>query len=79
VASIGAWISFGLKNETKPKNGVIDNKIGESAEFYEKSEERGENGARRVYLGYYDSPSRLGVYKHAAVSTDSAPCAKIGE
>ncbi len=31
------------------------------------------------YLGYYKSPSRLGVYKHAAVSTDSAPCAKIGQ
>ena len=30
------------------------------------------------YLGSFVSKSKLGIYKRAAVSTDSAPCAEIG-
>ena len=38
-----------------------------------KSETKVEN-----YLGSFVSKSKLGIYKRAAVSTDSAPCAEIG-
>lgn len=34
--------------------------------------------ANKSYLGSFVSKSKLGVYKRAAVSTDSAPCAAIG-
>lgn len=32
----------------------------------------------KSYLGSFVSKSKLGIYKRAAVSTDSIPCAEIG-
>ena len=33
---------------------------------------------KKSFLGSFVSKSKLGIYKQAAVSTDSAPCAPIG-
>lgn len=36
------------------------------------------NNPSKSYLGSFVSESKLGIYRRAAVSTDSAPCAAIG-
>ena len=36
------------------------------------------NNPGKSYLGSYVSQSKFGIYRRAAVSTDSAPCAAVG-